>query len=244
MTIIDRPKSIVKQVSMILRHRIAEGTYTYGKRLPSESELAQEFGVSRATVRAALGILENERLITRRQGDGTYLNERVMEISAQLHSTWDFQCMISDSGRTPSVLTLQITKRAPSASEANILEIPSHEPVIALVRVFLADLQPVIYSTNIIPASFFVYEKENIDATLPIHYLFEKHCQQKISYSISDISAVVADDSLITYLNVKPGDAILKFRDVFYNPSNQPLLFGESFYNDKVLRLRVARAWG
>ncbi len=242
MTIINRPKSIVKQVSEILRQRIAEGTYTHGKRLPSESELAQEFGVSRATVRAALGALENERLITRRQGDGTYLNERVMEISAQLHCTWDFQCMIADSGRKPSVQVLQITKRPPNANEAKILEISPYNPVIALVRIFFADAQPVIYSTNVIPAAFFV--EENIDATLPIHVLFEKYCQQKISYSISDISATVADESLISYLKIKPGDAILRFNDVFYNPQNQPLLFGESYYDDKVLRLRVARAWG
>lgn len=243
MTIIVRPQTIVKQVSKILRHRIAEGFYRDNNRLPSESDLALEFGVSRATIRAALALLENEKLITRRQGDGTYLNKHVMEISAQLNSTWDFQCMIMDSGRTPTVNTIQITQRIPQPDELENLEINPNETVIALTRVFLADSQPVIYSTNIIPAKFFHHGIENIDPALPIHQFFEKFCEQKISYSISDISAVIADESLVSYLNIRAGEGLLKFHDVFYNSRNEPLLFGESFYNDKVLRLRVSRSW-
>lgn len=243
MSIIIRPQTIVKQVSRILRHRIAEGFYRDNDRLPSESDLALEFGVSRSTIRAALALLENERLITRRQGDGTYLNKRVMEISAQLNSIWDFQCMIKDSGRTPTLHIIQISQRIPNSTELRVLEINANEAVTVLVRVFLADSQPVIYSTNIIPSKFFIHGVENIDPTLPIHQFFEKFCQQKISYSISDISAVIADETLGSFLSIKAGEGLLKFHDVFYNARNQPLLFGESFYNDKVLRLRVSRSW-
>ena len=71
---VTRSKSIVEQVNEILRQRIHDATYQPGARLPSESELAEEFGVSRATVRTVLAKLSVEGLILRRQGDGTYVN--------------------------------------------------------------------------------------------------------------------------------------------------------------------------
>ncbi len=52
---------------------IAEGRYRSGAKLPSESALMEEFGVSRIVVRAAVGRLEEQGLLVRRQGSGTYV---------------------------------------------------------------------------------------------------------------------------------------------------------------------------
>ncbi len=53
-----------------LRQRIADGTFPPGAPLPSESELSQEFGVARTTLRRALAVLEKERLIRALPGTG------------------------------------------------------------------------------------------------------------------------------------------------------------------------------
>jgi GntR family transcriptional regulator len=54
-----------------LRRRIASGAYPVGARLPTETRLTEEFGVSRSTVRQALSAIEDAGLIDRRQGSGT-----------------------------------------------------------------------------------------------------------------------------------------------------------------------------
>lgn len=59
-----------------LRQAIQEGHYTHGEKLPAERQLAEAFGTSRTTVRMALDHLENERLVTRRVGSGTFVNYR------------------------------------------------------------------------------------------------------------------------------------------------------------------------
>lgn len=56
-----------------LRQEIRQGRYEIGARLGDERSLAREFGVNRGTIRKALSILENELLITRRQGHGTFV---------------------------------------------------------------------------------------------------------------------------------------------------------------------------
>ncbi|NGM87974.1 GntR family transcriptional regulator [Parapusillimonas sp. SGNA-6] len=58
-------------IAETLSHRIAQGIYPKGKLVPTEKELMDEFGVSRHTVRAAMGRLESAGLIERRRGHGT-----------------------------------------------------------------------------------------------------------------------------------------------------------------------------
>jgi len=60
------------QFYVMLRERLREGAYPAGRPLPSEPKLAEEFGVSRTTVRRALARLEEEQLIVRRHGSGTF----------------------------------------------------------------------------------------------------------------------------------------------------------------------------
>ena len=60
-----------------LKKDIFQGVYQNGQRLPGENEMAQEFSMSRQTVRQALALLEQEHLIQRRQGSGTYVHRPV-----------------------------------------------------------------------------------------------------------------------------------------------------------------------
>jgi len=63
-------------VAAQLRQRIVEGDYAYEERLPAERNLAQEFGVSRGTIRSVLQILEQQNMVERQIGSGTYVTHR------------------------------------------------------------------------------------------------------------------------------------------------------------------------
>lgn len=65
-----------QSVADSLRQEIESGQYSNQKLLPTEQLLCQRFQISRQTVRRALSLLENEGLITRRQGSGSRLRER------------------------------------------------------------------------------------------------------------------------------------------------------------------------
>ena len=61
---------LYQQVAAAISGAIADGTYQPGQRLPSERDLADEFGVSRPTVRRAVIALEMRGLLEARQGSG------------------------------------------------------------------------------------------------------------------------------------------------------------------------------
>ena len=61
-------------VATQLRNMIKEGQYVHDERLPSERHLAEQFQVSRGTIRAVLEVLEDQQMVTRQIGSGTYVN--------------------------------------------------------------------------------------------------------------------------------------------------------------------------
>jgi GntR family transcriptional regulator len=67
------------QLATLFRHRIEQGTWAKGSQIPTVEDLAAEFGVARATMRQALGILESEGLIARYRAKGTFVTRRPQE---------------------------------------------------------------------------------------------------------------------------------------------------------------------
>ena len=63
------------QVRDVLVQRIVVGHWKPGATLPNETQLAQQLGISIGTVRKALDLMEVERIVTRRQGRGTFVND-------------------------------------------------------------------------------------------------------------------------------------------------------------------------
>lgn len=75
--------ALYAQLLAQLREQILAGRLPEGSRLPSESELSDSFGISRGTVRQALGMLENEGLIERIKGSGSFVRQTKQQPSSQ-----------------------------------------------------------------------------------------------------------------------------------------------------------------
>ncbi|MEM7562172.1 MAG: FadR/GntR family transcriptional regulator [Pseudomonadota bacterium] len=69
-----------------LRRRILEGDYVYEERLPAERNLAEEFGVSRGTIRSVLELLETQHLVVRQIGSGTYVSHKEVTNQQEISS--------------------------------------------------------------------------------------------------------------------------------------------------------------
>jgi GntR family transcriptional regulator len=67
------------QLASLFRRRIQTAQWTVGQQIPTVEDLAAECGVARATIRQALGLLEDEGLIERFRAKGTFVRERAQE---------------------------------------------------------------------------------------------------------------------------------------------------------------------
>ncbi len=73
-------------VAAQLRRSILEGEYAFEERLPAERSLAESFGVSRGTIRSVLDLLEQQNLVTRQVGSGTYVTHRDLTNQQEISS--------------------------------------------------------------------------------------------------------------------------------------------------------------
>ena len=241
---ISPEKPMIEQVESALRSRIRDRIYLPGERLPSELTLTENFGVSRATVRTVLTRLANEGLIVRRQGDGTYVNQRVGEVSS-LGGLLDYGRLITESGYKPTIQPVSIMHRAATEEEANLLNLTVGDPVVVLVRLFLADERPFILATNIIPQTLFTSDADFYDGRLSLQKFLQQYCQHTIDYAIYEIQPVLAnDETTARLLECPPDHLLLQFSTTFYNNADQPIVWGQSAYDDSVVKLRFMQGWG
>lgn len=240
---IIQPKTVANQVDEILLERIRGEKYPAGSRMPSESDLSEELGVSRATVRTALAKLAANGLIIRKQGDGTYVNARVREVSAHADTLWDLVQLIENNGYNPSIQSLAVVKRSATEKEALALAIETGEDLLCMKRLFLADGQPVILANNVMPFSLLREPMESIDGDLHIREIFNRYCHQKIGFAITDIRSTLIGAEARKYLGDGPDRAVLQLQVSFYGRNNLPLALGINYFDDSVLRLSLVQSW-
>lgn len=238
--VIKRPQPIAEQVISLLRSRIRSREYGDG-RLPSESELAVEMGVSRATIRTALTRLGSEGLVNRKQGDGTYINQRIRDVKTHIGEIWEFTRLIRMYGYEPSIIPLGIERRIVSQDEAEALSLDPDAEVVSVHRLFLADEKPFVLSENVIPAGLLCEESQNLDATYSLHDFTERFCGEEIAYAIAQIGSIVASEEVADLLRVDPGFPLLLDVETFFNDTEQPLVYANNIYNDKVIEMRLIR---
>ena len=97
--------SLYIQLATLFRRRIEQGQWAAGSQIPTIEELMAEHGVARATIRQALGLLENEGLISRHRAKGTFVIDRA-RVELRLDVTTDLRAMLnSREGATIEVLS-------------------------------------------------------------------------------------------------------------------------------------------
>ncbi len=115
------------------------------RKLPSEEQLSKKFNVSRATVRTALAMLEQEGKLFRKQGRGTYINPLAFESTATLYPFLRYHDIIRSKGYTPSSKKVSTRIEPADHNVAKFLCLPEGHPVIRHDLLICGDDQPFVY---------------------------------------------------------------------------------------------------
>lgn len=130
------------QLAAILRRYIAEGVYPPGGKIPSESSISKEYGLSLMTVRQAIGVLMEQGLLERIQGSGTFV--KPLKLTESRFDLDSLREIFHDPRRT-QVKVLQINLTRADARTAEKLQLPPNARVILIRRLLLRDGKPVMF---------------------------------------------------------------------------------------------------
>ena len=136
------------QLRDAVRAEIRDRGLQPGDRLPTEGELEQRYGVSRSTIRQAVGDLEAEGVLRRIQGKGTFVAAPKIQHAPVLAS---FSELLRSQGFTPAHRLLESALVAAPAEVASGLAVAEGAPCRYLKRLFFADGAPVGVSQTWLP---------------------------------------------------------------------------------------------
>lgn len=143
--------TLVSRVSENLRAELTAGEHEPGSRLPAEAQLAEHFGVSRPTVRAALRELEAMGLVRTQHGVGTFVVEQPA-VRAGLERLDSITDSIRAIGRTPGMIYASRIIRHVLPEEAATMGVLGEAKVLELRRTITADGEVMAYSYDLVPA--------------------------------------------------------------------------------------------
>jgi DNA-binding GntR family transcriptional regulator len=217
------PKSIpqYRRLYEILRKHILDGVYIEGDLLPSENELCQLYGMTRPTVRQALGTLSNEGYIRKHQGKGSIVNDLPKEIG--ILSVSGTTSALGDRNLKTDIIIKPVLMRWPDDFMFSLTELEKESGCIYMERLRLLDESPIFYDISFIAninlprITSRKFENRSLFQILRDHYGVE------IKGGDQRIKAIPASQKISGFLHIKKGQPVLHLERKM--ETNNPGLF-------------------
>ena len=224
-----------------LEQMIKNSKLSPGSKLPVETELASMLGVGRSSLREALHILEEEGVIVRRHGIGTFIREEVRLARNPLEVNFGVSEIIESMGLRAGVAELQIVRDKANSYISERLKIDKGSPIVILKRVRTADEKPIVYGTDIFPET--ALGRLNISESFrgSLYNFLERKCGQKIDYAVATITPTLANAKICQKLEVSPKSVVLLIEQVDYDIKNQPILYTEEYWCLDLIEFTIFR---
>jgi GntR family transcriptional regulator len=204
------------QLARALRDEISSGRWEPGHRLPSEPDISEHFGVSRTVVRQALARLEQEGLLRREKGRGTFVSDG-RERSWLLQSSEGF--LQDETERAGLAVTSKVLRKEVAALPnwaADALGVARDSEGMALTRLRWIEGQLALYTENyllpeVAPAVL------AMDANASLYETLERELGLVVHGARRVVEAVAAGEELGRLLDVAPSTALAFIESVSWD---------------------------
>lgn len=222
------------QITQWIRGQITEGFYQPDEKLPSENELAKRFDVSRVTVRRALQSLENDQVIYRCQGLGSFVSDG--RSPHALVRLTDFHEDMVRANMNPSSLVVRFDVIPAKAQLESVLEIKPGSQVLQIDRLRMGNGSPVAYDRTWLPVFYGQLLDQETLQDRSIYNILEEEYDIQIMKGVYQLGAAVADEEMAPHVQVQVGEPLFLIKRVSYTIAGKPVYFQHRFYrNDKVI---------
>jgi GntR family transcriptional regulator len=221
----DRLVPLHYQVYMVLRRRLLEGAYPADEPLPGEHRLAEEFKVSRVTLRRTLERLAEEGLVTRRHGSGTFPGDaaRHARLSVPLGT---LRAHLEGSGLERHRLEMIAFELVPPPPFLERGGVSFGRRVLRVRRVSYHGDTPAHYVTSYVPGDLsHEIDQGSLGNATVLSRLEESG--EVIGEAEVTVTASVADVDVARHLQVPVGAPLLLQQRLTLDPDGRPLEYFE-----------------
>ncbi|GBL55298.1 GntR family transcriptional regulator [Pseudomonas citronellolis] len=238
------PVPLYSQLKELLRTRILDGSYPPLSRMPSEAELGKAHGVSRITVRQALGDLQKEGLIFKIHGKGTFVAR-----PKAFQNVSTLQGLAESMGeRGYEVINrLRSFRFVPAdAQVAARLRVAEGDSVAQIKRARLVNRELVSLEVTYLPEAVGRRLEKADLVSRDIFLILENDCGLPLGHADLAIDAILADAELAAALEVEEGSPVMRIERLTHGADGQPLDYEHLYYRGDAFqyRLRIDRHKG
>lgn len=219
---------IYKSIADQLRIRLNSADYNIGSPLPSEKRLAEEFAVSRMTVRKAVDLLIGWGLVVRRHGSGTYVAKK--DVYHETTNLTGFIEVMRNQGKQVVSEVLEFVIMPAPPAIASQLRIKIDERIYYSRRVRFVESKPLMVEDSYMPFKLF--------RNLSVAHLegskfsyIEDECKIVICGNYESLTPVLADKKMAALLNIEQQTPILRITSLSYSDDGQFLNYSVMFRN-------------
>ncbi len=235
-------KPLYAQLRDELRSRILDGVLHPGTRIPSENELTGHHGVSRITVRQALNDLQNEGLIFRAHGKGTFVSEPT--VAQDVTRLRGLSEAVSAEGHEVHNRTLSLTELSVPKYEAQKLAVSERTRVVRIETLRYLDRKPLSIDTIWVPLNVGRrLAKANL-GTRDMLDIYENDFGLKLGRADETIEATSANRDQSRRLKINFGAPILHVERVIHLADGQPMHLDFISYRGDAFRYRLSAERG
>lgn len=205
------------RVAAGLRRELLAGRFHQVDRLPSEAELVRLLGVSRPTLREALGILEREGWIRRVHGVGTLVvRGQPMPVGHGHERLLSYTDYVTEYGRRPGTARARLRWQSAGQRWSRILGIPEDTRMAVIERVRTADGEPVLFSIDRLPVELVGsdFSLEAMGESLFAYLRRERGV--RLSFSQLVVRPMLAGRTLAGLLDMQPFKPVLAMEEVYF----------------------------
>ncbi len=224
------------RVARLLAERIGSGRIARGEALPPERELADQLGVSRATLRRALADLAAAGLVERHQGRGTFVAGD--PLSEEANALTSLTELGASRGLVPSARVLELRVAEAGDEDSELFGIAPGAPVVLLHRLRRLDGLPVSLDRTRVPQDA-LPDLGTLDFRRDSLYAALDRAGRGPVRADYTVEAVPADASSARLLEVAAGAPLLRASTVSRDTAGRVVEAGEMLYRGDRYRFRA-----
>ncbi|GAK31624.1 GntR family transcriptional regulator [Weissella oryzae SG25] len=210
-----------------IREAIDAGRWAPGDKIPAERELAEQFDVSRMTLRQAIMLLVEEGVLDRRVGSGTYVAEQ--KVQDRLNGVMSFTELMKVAGKKASSKTITYHIGKASASEVAHLNLAENADVLRMERVRYGDNEAIAFEVASIPAAL-VEGLTREELTSSLYETLGQERNIHVARAQQTVTAAAVNERVAELLDIKRADPVLIMRQVSFDGNNQPFEYVRTQY--------------
>ena len=226
--LVDKEIPLYYQLETIIRKRILSGEFPPDVPLPSEESLGKEYEVSRITVRHALSALEQEGIISRKRGKGTFVSEKPRSLDSPRLSGF-IEDIISMGIKTKTrVIDISWVEGPENVKER--LNIQKQDKMLRIEKIRLIKGSSFSHVFDYLPPDIGQNIPSGKLTEKPLLMILEDDLDIRADTAIQTVEATIADAQVATLLGIRVGEPLLKVERTVFDVKEKPVEYVSVLY--------------